>query len=166
MKVLKWLDDNLELTFSSILLVGMVITVCLQVFSRYIFPTPISWTEEVTRYLFVWMVFASLGIAAKRGKHIKITLFHSLFPKLVPLINIFADLCFMLVAALCVYYGWEVVVTLKDAGQTSSVLPWLYKWQVYLIAPIGFLITVFRLCQDIWGNVKDILNKKTAGKEV
>lgn len=163
MKVLKWLDQNLELTFSSILLVGMVITVCLQIFSRYIFPSPISWTEEVTRYLFVWMVFASIGIAARRGKHIKITLMHSLFPKLDFVFNIFADLCFMLVAALCVYYGWEVVATLKDAGQTSSVLPWLYKWQVYLIAPIGFGLTVFRLCQDVWTNLKEASKKKAKG---
>ena len=67
MKVLKWLDDNLELMFSSIFLVGMVISVALQVLSRYLMRSPISWTEESTRYLFIWMVFTSIGITAKSG---------------------------------------------------------------------------------------------------
>lgn len=166
MKVLRWLDKNLELTISSVFLVGMVVAVCMQVLSRYVFPSPISWTEEATRYLFVWMVFTSLGICAKRGKHIRITIVQAKMPKAIPYMNVFADLFFVLVAALCAWYGVGIVTTIKEAGQTSSAMSWLYKWQVYLIVPIGFAATLFRLAQDMIENIKTIMKKgNSEGKE-
>lgn len=159
MKALKWLDDNLELTISGILLALMVITVLIQVLSRYVLVSAISWTEEATRYMFVWMVFLSIGICAKRGKHIRITILQSKVPQLTPYLNLLSDVVFAVVAGFCGVYGYNVVTTFMEAGQRCSSLP-LFKWQVYVIVPIGFAIAIFRLAQDFVINVKSIIEKK------
>jgi len=41
-----------------------------QVIARYAFGHPITWTEEVCRYLFVWVVFVGAGVAERSRAHI------------------------------------------------------------------------------------------------
>ena len=54
MKVLKWLDNNLEQAILLILLCGMTIVMGGQIIARYAFSASLSWSEELTRYLFIW----------------------------------------------------------------------------------------------------------------
>ena len=39
----------------------------LQVFFRYVLNASLSWSEELTRLLFVWLTFLGFGLAAQRG---------------------------------------------------------------------------------------------------
>src|SRR5690625_1961582 len=48
----------------------MLISVSLQVISRYVFGNPFTWTEEVARYAFVWVTFIGMTIGVKKGTHI------------------------------------------------------------------------------------------------
>mgnify|MGYP004463633691 FL=1 len=52
-KALKWLDDNLEEFLLVLLLLGMAVIMGIQVFSRFALKESLSWTEELTRYLFI-----------------------------------------------------------------------------------------------------------------
>lgn len=45
----------------------MVVTMLLQVFCRYVLNASLSWSEELTRLLFVWLTFLGFGLAAQRG---------------------------------------------------------------------------------------------------
>jgi len=44
----------------------MVVTMLLQVFCRYVLNASLSWSEELTRLLFVWLTFLGFGLAAQR----------------------------------------------------------------------------------------------------
>ncbi|MCR0487393.1 TRAP transporter small permease subunit, partial [[Clostridium] innocuum] len=61
MKIIRWLDDNLEEALLIALLVMMTLLMGLQVFSRYILNASLSWSEELTRYLFIWSGFLSIS---------------------------------------------------------------------------------------------------------
>lgn len=53
------------------LILGLiVITVTIQVFSRYVLNNPTSWSEETTRYLFVWLSLLGASLALHKGKHL------------------------------------------------------------------------------------------------
>ena len=56
MRIVKWLDDNLEEFFMIILLITLTCVMMLQVVMRYVFKTPLSWAEEACRYCFVYSV--------------------------------------------------------------------------------------------------------------
>ena len=52
-KVIHWLDENLEECILILLLIGMTLIMGIQVFSRYVLGMSLSWSEELTRYLFI-----------------------------------------------------------------------------------------------------------------
>lgn len=56
-----------------VFLAGILVTVCLQVFFRYVAGLAVSWTEEATRYLGIWMVFIGATAAVAQGSHIAVT---------------------------------------------------------------------------------------------
>ena len=65
MKVIRWLDDNLEEVMLIVLLICMVLAMGMQVAARYIFNRSLSWSEELTQYLFVWAAFISVSYCVK-----------------------------------------------------------------------------------------------------
>ena len=75
MKAVKWLDDNLEEFLLMTLIMGI------QVFSRYALGMSLSWSEELTRYLFIWSGFLSVSYCSKRCLSIKIEQFVAMFPR-------------------------------------------------------------------------------------
>jgi len=58
-----WLTERVCAT----LLAVMVATMLLQVFCRYVLNASLSWSEELTRLLFVWLTFLGFGLAVRRG---------------------------------------------------------------------------------------------------
>jgi TRAP-type transport system small permease protein len=55
----------------------------LGVFFRYVMRSPFMWTEEVARYLLVWMGFLAISQALRQGKHIKVEILDKLAPPVV-----------------------------------------------------------------------------------
>ena len=45
----------------------------IQVVARYLFESSLVFSEELSRYLFVWTVFLGLPVVAKRGGHMAVT---------------------------------------------------------------------------------------------
>ena len=72
MKLVKWLDKHLE----EILLVGllfvMMIIMGIQILARYALGNSLSWSEEITRFCFIWTGFLSISYCVKNSKSIKI----------------------------------------------------------------------------------------------
>lgn len=53
-KAIHWLDEYLEEFLMVVFLIAMTLIMGIQVFSRYILGVSLSWSEEITRYLFIW----------------------------------------------------------------------------------------------------------------
>ena len=54
MKALKWLNKNFEEFIMVSFLMIMTLIMGIQICARYLFNNSMAWTEEITRYLFVW----------------------------------------------------------------------------------------------------------------
>lgn len=53
---------------------GMIFAAMAQVVSRYVFNAPLSWSEELSRFLFVWLSFLAAWLAWRRREHIGLQL--------------------------------------------------------------------------------------------
>jgi TRAP-type C4-dicarboxylate transport system permease small subunit len=70
------LDDPRDVRFvlnaTSLLLAAIVTITFLQVTLRYFVGAPLSWGEELARYIFVWITFAGAAVAFARDTHIRV----------------------------------------------------------------------------------------------
>ncbi len=119
-----------------ITLIGfMLLWVCAMVPARYLFDYTPSYGEELSRYLFVWVVFLTLPVVAKAGGHMAIETITSRISGLkLKVARICADLFSLIFLAMMTYYGVGMVI--KASFQTSPGLgiPMSY---IYLAIPIG-----------------------------
>jgi len=66
-KTLNWLDENLEEFLLVVMLAAMTLIMGIQIFSRYALGQSLSWSEEVTRFLFIWSGFLSVSYCSKNA---------------------------------------------------------------------------------------------------
>src|SRR5208337_2688210 len=66
-KPTKWLEFT-----AAILLICMTLVVTLQIVCRYILQELPPWSEELSRYLFIWTNFVGAGVALARSSHVSI----------------------------------------------------------------------------------------------
>jgi C4-dicarboxylate transporter DctQ subunit len=87
---LRALNRALEHAEKTVAVVTMAATTCitfLQVVSRYGFNRPLTWPEELSTLLLVWMTFSGAGILLRQHKHLEIDLFFKYFPKKLQMIT-------------------------------------------------------------------------------
>lgn len=146
-KFLHGLDEYLEEVLLVILLAGMAVIMGIQVFCRYVLSMSLSWSEELTRYLFIWAGFLSISYCTKRCISIKIEQFVALFPKrgkaLFKVINHTVELILFFYL---LPFSWRYLNLAIATGQTSPAL----GIPMYLVqaAPLaGFLLAAVRILQ-------------------
>ena len=80
-KAINWIDEYLEEVLLVAALAAMAVIMGVQVFCRYVLGASLSWSEELTRYIFIWAGFLSVSYCTKKCISIKIEQFVALFPK-------------------------------------------------------------------------------------
>ena len=77
---LRHLYGNLEQYFCAFLMVLMVFCLGAQVFFRFVLNASLTWSEELSRFAFIWLVYMGAVLGAKERIHIRVTAFHRLLP--------------------------------------------------------------------------------------
>lgn len=128
-----------------ILMVAMVTSVSWQVISRYIFSSPSSWTEEVARFLLIWIGVLGASYAFRTGVHLGL----DVLPKKLTgmpatVLKMFTVLVVLIFAVLVLIVGGGNLVMLTwELKQYSAVLGLPIAF-VYSVIPIsGFLISFY-----------------------
>lgn len=80
LRVIHIVDKFMEV-FSALILGGMTLFIFAQVLARYVFKSPLAWSEEGARFMFIWMTFIAGYVGARKGQHIGVELIQNLFPE-------------------------------------------------------------------------------------
>ncbi|GBF10656.1 TRAP transporter small permease [Tepidibacillus sp. HK-1] len=154
MSILKKIDRYFEESIVVVLFSLMVILTFVQVLSRFVFHLSLGWSEEISRYLFVWLVYISAAMAAKHRRHIRVEIIDQLFPRAVSKwFGLLSDLLWIAFSLLVAYYGYNLVVLISGHGQLSPAVQ-LPMGLVYIIIPFGFFLIAFRVLQGIVGRFR------------
>ncbi len=88
----------------------LVVPVSLQIISRYtrLIPSYI-WTEELSRFLFIWMVMLGTMIGVKEGTHFEVDIWPQLGPRGNAMLKIVSHLFVLIFALVFVYWGIKFV---------------------------------------------------------
>ena len=156
MKLLKLVDDKLEIFICVILMSVMAVLLNVQVFMRYVMRNSLSWTEELARYAFIWLVYIGISYGAKISKHIRIEAALGLFPKKTrPYAVLLGEVIFMCFSIYICYRGWDIVQRQIRLGQISPAMR-IPMWIVYAAPMVGFGLTALRVAQNIVSRVRSM----------
>ena len=160
---MKKIWDNLEEFMIIPLIFAMSLIIFIQVIMRYVFHSSLTWSEELARYLFVWLVYFSVSFTARRQKHIRIDAAINLYPqKLRPYIDILSEVVVLAFSVFIAVTGVTVFQKIAWSGQMSPAMG-LPMQVVYAAPMIGMALTAIRQIQCILQKVKAL---KNPGKEV
>ena len=156
LKILKALDEKLELSICIFLMSSMTIIIFIQVIMRYVMRNSLVWSEELARYLFIWLIYMGISYGAKIMKHIKIEAALGLFPKKVrPFIVIIGDVLFLGFSLFITYTAFTVVQRQIGLGQKSPAIH-MPMWIIYAAPMVGFALASIRQIQTILYRVKKL----------
>ena len=112
----------------------LIIPVSLQIFSRYtdLIPSYI-WTEEMARFLFIWMIMIGAMLGVREGSHFEVDLWPQMGARATALLNLVSGL-FVLVFAF-VFLWWGIEFT-RFAWNRFSELAELPLWLIHLPWPL------------------------------
>ena len=135
---------------------AMVLVAFVNILGRYVFHYSLSFTEEATVNLFVWMTVICSGIAFERGAHLGVTTFHRMFPRgmkrFVAFLTAFLSAALFLVVDIMLIKSAKLEWTLFHSKSPSLGVPvWIYYLIVVAMTP-----WVFRgIYRELRGKLRD-----------
>jgi TRAP-type C4-dicarboxylate transport system permease small subunit len=121
----------------------LIFPVSLQIFSRYtdLIPTYI-WTEEMARFLFVWMVMIGAMIGVRDSAHFEVDVWPKLQPRAAALLKIVSS---VFILAFALVFIWGGYLFTRFAWHRISELAELPLWMIHIAWPLtGFTWIVFQ----------------------
>ncbi|MDV2857025.1 TRAP transporter small permease [Oceanimonas sp. CAM02] len=139
--------DNIERVICSTLLATFVVILFIQIISRQLFNHSISWSEELSTYMFVWFVYFGASYATKLAAHNRVTFQFKLFPPRVAVYSeALADLIWVGFNSYFVWLSYDFVFNKMNLFWKSQTLGFPMKY-VYVILPVAFALMTFRILQ-------------------
>lgn len=154
-----------EVVVACLILAAITVIVFLQVLYRYVLLSPLAWTDELSRYLQVWLTFIGGSIGIQRAAHFHLDIIHHIIPKrFLGVLGFAVDAAMLLFVALLAYNGTGLLEIV--ARQKSPALDVTMSY-AYLGIPVGCSLAVFHLVVRLIGRVLPGAGPEAAeGKEV
>lgn len=141
-QIIQYIEKTLK--FLVVTAIGLMLSIVfLQVISRYVFSYTPSFAEELSRYLFVWVVFLALPLVAKSGGHMAIeTITSRVKGAKLKFCRVMADIFTIAFLLLMTVYGVRMVSIADFQTSPAMVIP--MSW-VYAVIPFGCAIMCFNV---------------------
>ena len=121
-----------------VLVAAITVIVALGVFFRFVLNNSLPWTEEVAKFVMVWLAFIGAPVVLKEGGHIAIDFIPARLPaRLGHALLMLIQIVVMVVLAVLVYQGWALAWNaLPQVAATVEVS----LFYIFLAVPIGSVL--------------------------
>jgi len=137
----RWLGQ-VEAVLLAAMVTAITAVTFAQVFTRYVTEDPLIWTEEVARYLFVWITLIGAAAAVRLNGHFGLDILRRRAPPLRKPLGALTTLAVGAFFALLLWTG--IGETRQAATQISPALQVGMQW-AYLALPIGAALALYHL---------------------
>jgi TRAP-type transport system small permease protein len=121
----------------------LVVPVTMQVVSRFtgLIPSYI-WTEELSRFMFIWMVMLGAMVAVREGTHFEVDVWPDLSPRAGARLRILSNLFVLVFALVFVYWGIQFVRFGWNQESELAELPMPFIFLAWPIAGLTWLLVL------------------------
>lgn len=150
---MNWRDLALEDYITLFLFWLLALIVFAQVVTRFLPSSPLGWTEEMSRFLLIYVGFLGATIAVRKNTHIYIELvYHFLPTQAAKCLAGLVDLLRTAFLVIATYLAWQV--TSQMGGQRMAVMPFPMSY-IYGVVAFAFAIMSVRSVQFSWINWRE-----------
>ena len=129
----------------------IIIPVSMQIFARFTEYLPrYIWTEELSRFLLVWMVMIGAMLAVREGSHFTVDLFANLSRRTKAAADILVNVFMLIFALVFIIYGWEFT---DSAWFRTSELAELPLWTIHIAWPVAGITWAIFSAERLWDDV-------------
>ena len=147
--ILHRLSDRVNAVTEGTLFVSLLVLVgvsFLQVVFRFFF-TALTWSEELSSFLLVWVSLLGMAVGFKRGSHIAVTfLVEKVSSSVRKWLQVFIALLGLAFFGIVVYFGWVMMNT--EATQVTPAMGLSMRW-IYLMYPVTGAVTVLHILDSM-----------------
>lgn len=133
------IERTLDVLLGTAILV-MVVSMVWQVIGRYVFSRAPGWTEELSRFLMLWLTMLGSAAALRSGSHLSVTsLVDALPPRVLAWALALRDAALVGAAGLLVWYGF-LFARLNSAQESAAMdIPMTVP---YAALPVGAALII------------------------
>ena len=165
MKKITKIYDSLEAFVLVLALAFSTLLIFVQVIFRYVLNDSITWSEELARYIFIWMIWLGTSVSMKQKEHIRMDmLMNAVHSKGKLVLDLVSGIIMLAFCIFLVKYGWDLVASMMSRGNKSVALR-LPMWIVYSSLPFSQLIVALRLIGSIVSDAGKLFSHQTSGEE-
>ena len=127
----------------ALLLALMAVFVFGNVIMRYFFNSSLTWAEEISRFLFIWLIFMGSIVAFKDNEHLGVdTLVNKLSPKGKKILYVINCVVILITMTLTLDGSWRLTILNVDQSSPAIGLPYAYVYSsgVLLSIGMGFIV--------------------------
>jgi len=137
-----------------ILLAAIIAIIFYAVVMRYVFQRPPFWAEELSRFIFIWIIMLGAVLVTREQSHIEFVLLLDLLPKRLKFVLL------TLIRLLMIFFCWVMVqqgikiypIVAEASSPTFGIsMGWLY-----LSIPVGGLLMAICILENI---VKSVVRR-------
>ena len=121
---LRWID-----AFPFVAFWVLAFVVFLQFFTRYVLNSSFAWTEEIARYLLIWVTFIGMAMVVRKESNIAVEIFYRWMPiglrrVLSTLVDLISIAFFAKMTLLCVDLAQRTRQSMTSIDWPKSLIYW------------------------------------------
>jgi TRAP-type transport system small permease protein len=138
----------------------LIVPVTMQIVSRYtdLIP-PYIWTEELARFVFIWMIMIGSMVGVREAAHFNVDIWARLTPRREAALNIITQAATLVFALVFVWSGIEFT---RFAIYRISELAELPLWVIHVAWPLTGLAWIVFLGEQFVDNLRVLTTRETA----
>lgn len=99
-----------DIFLGQIILLVIIVLTAVQVVLRFVFLAPLTWPEELSAILLIWLTFVGAVALTRRNDHIRVELVEEFAgPRIARWLDILFDIATIVFLALIISGGWDLI---------------------------------------------------------
>lgn len=133
---------------------GLIILITFQILNRFIFHVSAAWTEEMCRYVFVWIALIGSAKATRERQHIAVDIIAALNEgkTITRVLNVIAKVSCLFLFTVFVISGIVWCKSTAGTRATTMTLPLIY---IYIVVPFSFICMFLFELENLINDIKE-----------
>lgn len=139
-------------TFGGLIMLAAAFLTNYEIFSRYIFNSPTTWTLQVCVYILIWFGFISLAQVQRTGRHIRVDLLlHQMQARTRMLWDMIGMLFSIVFVVIFTWFAWDFFHEAWSSGEVSPDMLASPMWIPKVGLVIGPALFLLQIVRDLGG---------------